>query len=396
MKSTTTYLFLFFILMLTQACNTLYSTKTLNIEVLEPGKVKLPDGYSKLALRYNNTNISYNPIYAAYFIKGEKLLDTSNIDSIASWIYYDYVVTSLRQQDFLDTVIELKPADYSAIQVNDSLPMPVEMQLDSLSNENEETGKITAYTLSRFLRYNPPAKKESAILKNLDPEFALYTKKEISDIADSTNADLLLSLDHFVTQNAVETLLDQSMIEEIVTVNAFWTVFDLKEMKLIRYFQKNDTIIWNSYYSPGIPPFKMVPPRRDAVLNASDMVGTSFAEYLSPHWINVERFYYISGHVELKKTDQLIKDGDWLGAAKIWKSEVDNQNKSISAKCMFNLAVANEMQGDLDSALDWAVRSYHIFGERNLVHAQNCRAYIQVLAQRRVDTNVLDTYFFPE
>jgi len=111
MKNTTTYLFLFFILILTQACNTLYNTKTLNIEVLEPGKVKLPVGYSKLALRYNNTNISQNPLYAHYFVKGKKLQDTTNLDSIASWIYYDYVLNSLKEQDFLDTVGEIEQVD---------------------------------------------------------------------------------------------------------------------------------------------------------------------------------------------------------------------------------------------------------------------------------------------
>jgi len=396
MKNVKTYLFLFSILMFMQACNTLYNTKSLNIEVLEPGNVKLPDGFSKLAVRYNNTNISYNPHYSTYFVNGEKLQDTSNLDSIASWIYFDYFIHTLSQEEFMDTVIEVNSADYSHIQVGDSLPVPKDLINDTLNYENANSGKITAYVLSRFLKYNSPAKKTSGTFKALDPELGLYSMREITDIADSTDADMLLSLDHFVTQNSVQESNNHTMIEEAVTINVFWTIYDLKEKRLIRYFQKNDTIVWDNFYSPGIQPYDMLPPRRDAVLNASDMSGTGFAKYLSPHWIEVERFYYHSGHVALKKTDKLVKEGNWLEAAKIWKSEIDNPNKYIVAKCMYNLAVANEMQGDIVSALDWVVRSYHVFGEKNQLHAKNCRNYIQVLAKRRVDANVLDTYYFPE
>ncbi|HPF51720.1 MAG TPA: DUF6340 family protein [Draconibacterium sp.] len=396
MKNVKTFLFLLSILMFMQACNTLYNTRSLNIEVLEPGNVKLPAGFSKLAVRYNNTNISYNPFYSSYYVKGEKLKDTSNLDSIASWIYFDYFINTLSQQEFMDTVIEITAADYSHFQIGDSLPTPDSLMNDTLDYENANSGRITAYVLSRFLNYNPPAKKTSAIFKALDPEFGLYSKREITDIADSTGADMLLSLDHFVTQNSVQESNNHIMIEEAVTVNAFWTMYDLKDKRLIRYLQKNDTIIWDNFYSPGTSPFNMIPPRRDAVLNASDMAGTGLAKYLSPHWVEVERFYYHSGHVVLKKTDKLVKEGNWLEAAKIWKSEINNPNKYIAAKCMYNLAVANEIQGNIISALDWVVRSYYVFGEENDLHAENCRNYIQVLAKRRMDANVLDKYYFPE
>lgn len=393
MKTVKTYLLPFLILISALGCNTLYNTKTINIEVLEPGKVKFPDDYSRIALRYNNTNVAYNPKYSFYFNNNDKITDTGNLDSVASWVYFDYVLQSLRKEQTLDTVMELAAADYSTIQVNDSLPLPEEFKQDSVDFENENSGKLYSYVISRYLKYNPPAQKESAVLKNLDPQNGLYTSKELEEIADSTGADLLFSLDHFVTQNAIVKTDDQSYIEELVLVNAFWTTFDLRKKQLVRLFQKSDTIIWDNFYTPGSDPFKLLPPRRDAVLNASDMAGTNFAAYLSPHWINVERFYYRSGHVELKKTNKLVEEGKWMEAAQIWKQQVNNPNKSIAAKCMFNLALANEMTGDLASALDWVVQSYHVFGEKNDLHAENCRAYIQLLAQRRINKGLLDDFF---
>ena len=61
---------------------------------------------------------------------------------------------------------------------------------------------------------------------------------------------------------------------------------------------------------------------------------------LTPRWEFVQRMYYRSGHVEMKKTEKMISEGKWLEAAAIWKANIDNKNKNIAAKSMFNLAPA--------------------------------------------------------
>ncbi|MFV0266730.1 MAG: DUF6340 family protein [Draconibacterium sp.] len=57
------------------------------------------------------------------------------------------------------------------------------------------------------------------------------------------------------------------------------------------------------------------------ILNSADINGTEFAQMLIPHWMEVERMHYKSGHVDLKQTDKLIKDGQWLEAAKYWTNK---------------------------------------------------------------------------
>ena len=384
-------LLLFTILaILLQACNTLYNTKSIDIEVLEPGKVELPANYKKLAIRNNNVNIAFNPAFAAYNIDSTICMDSVNLDSIASWIYYDYLLHSLRQQEYLDTVWEIAPEDYSNTNISDFLPSPEVALSDSSFYSDNETGLVISYILSTFLKINPLPLKESGTVKKIDPDRGLYTEADISAIADSTRADLFLSLDHFATLNSVLHNTNGSIVQEFVIINTFWTLYDLHNLKLQSYFQKKDTIDWMNYSSPDINPFKLVPPRKDAVLNASDMAGTNFAEFMVPHWLRVERFYYRSGHVELKKTNELVKAGQWIEAAEIWRNNLDNPSKSIQAKCMFNLGLACEMNGDMDAALDWIVRSYHILGEKNDIHAGNCKAYIKILAKRKLDFNILD------
>ena len=50
------------------ACNTLYNSRLINLEIVEPAKVIFPPEYKTLAIRYNNSNISYNPNFANYVL----------------------------------------------------------------------------------------------------------------------------------------------------------------------------------------------------------------------------------------------------------------------------------------------------------------------------------------
>jgi hypothetical protein len=42
--------------------------------------------------------------------------------------------------------------------------------------------------------------------------------------------------------------------------------------------------------------------------------------------------------------------------------------RKIAATSKFNMALTCEMLNQLDAAVDWAVQSYHVFGQKNPVH----------------------------
>jgi len=48
------------------------------------------------------------------------------------------------------------------------------------------------------------------------------------------------------------------------------------------------------------------------------------------------------------------------------------------------------MEGHLDAAIDWAVKSYHVFGETNKQHAGNCKEYIRILSTRKRDLKIIE------
>jgi len=247
-----------------QGCYTSTNISTTNIEIIIPGKQKLPKEYKNVAVRYNNCNNSLNPRFSTWYLDNKKFNDTTNIDSVASEIYFQNFINHLKYQQYFDTVIELEPKNYTNIKRKDSL---------------------TTF---------------------IDPEFCLYSVNDIQHIADSTGADLFLSFDFFASQNGIFSThykpnkSDTSVIlvndfnnyrdaTEVVHILSGWNFYDLKTKKLMYSHLKTDTIKWTEpVYNINIAK-RILPSRRDAVLNAADIAGNQFVEFLLPHWLDVNR-----------------------------------------------------------------------------------------------------------
>lgn len=385
-------LYFFFILVITLGCNTLYHTNIVDIEVVEPGKIKIPTKYKNVAIRYNNCNVAPNPFFKKSYQNNEILIDTTNLDSIASKIYYQYFVDELGMQNFFDSIVVIEDYDYSKLRIVDTIQHQINRFNDSILSNDQFDEELNVFLFSKFIAEYHTENNDSFSIKYLHPKLGLYEIKDLENIADSTNTELLISLDYFSSLDGIFYDKNTTLAKEIVLTQAYWNFYDLKNQEYLLFYNQKDTISWE-VYSGEYRIKKALPPQKDAVLNAADIAGTQFAQYLVPHWNPVQRMYYTSGHIDLKKTDQLVKDGKWLEAAEIWKANSNSPNKSIAAKCKFNMGLTCEIQGNLDAALEWVVESYHVFGQKNMVHSKNCMDYIRIISQRKVDKKILDRQF---
>ncbi len=393
-------LFWLIMVVLLQGCNTLYNSKTIQIEVLIPGTAKINPEYRKTAVKYNNTNIAWNPVFAKHFEDTTTITDRTNSDSVASKIYFDVFARYLTETQYFDTVTILPETDFSNVAISDSLVSEILETPDAglnISRNRQEVLKLAR--LKRNFQDSGTGKNRVLLI---DPEYGLYTKKRIETIARQTGADMFVSLDFFAALDGIYSrsmyrylsdslktdlsfLAQFNEAKEVVMILASWSFYDLKKPEFTHHFQKIDTIQWVEPAYSLREAKRMLPPRKDAVYNAADLAATKFVEFLVPHWISVERMYYKSGHTELKTTNNLIEQNRWLEAAEIWKKNVHNKNKMIAAKSMFNLGLACEMNGDIDAAIDWITKSFLLIGNQNEIHAFNCNNYIKVLAQRKLD-----------
>ncbi|MFV0266729.1 MAG: hypothetical protein ACK5HT_06300 [Draconibacterium sp.] len=159
-----------FVTALLEGCTTFYNVSLVKIEVIQPSEIILPGEYRKLAVRYNNTNIAFNPELINYNVLGKAMNDTTNPDSVASRIYYEYFLAGLRDQDFLDTIIELRAADYSATSINDTLSFSHASETDT-SDYDSYIGVVNSYVLSSYLKMYPNSTQNKTSEKILDTEF---------------------------------------------------------------------------------------------------------------------------------------------------------------------------------------------------------------------------------
>jgi hypothetical protein len=390
-------------LVLLQSCYSLSNISTIKLEIIVPGSLKIPQEYKNIAVGYNNANIAFNPHFSNYIEDNEIFTDTTNLDSIASEIYFKQFVSHLKNQQFFGSIIELEPMIYCEIEFSDSLVLSQFKINEPADSGKQLTINKDVINFTKLVKsFSNPNSKTSKI-KFIDPEFGLYSREDIEKIADSTNADLLLSFDYYGTADGIfspkyirdlsETYIfsnyNLNEATEVVHVLSGWNFYDLKKLEMIYSHIKTDTIKWSEPAYNLSKGKKVLPPRRDAVLNAADITGSNFAEFVAPHWVEVERMYYKSGQVEMKKADELINQNRWLEAAEIWKKNTTNKNKKIAAKSMFNLALACEMNGDMDAAIDWAVKSFYVL-QKDSYHTGNCQNYINILGRRKLDIRKIE------
>lgn len=374
----------------------MYSSRLIEIEVMEPAKVVIPGEYKTVAVRYNNCNVAPHSTYQNSLLNGKLVPDESNLDSIASIIYFNYFLDQVQKQKFFDSLIVLDKGRFSNIVVKDSLTYQLEGDIDSLFTIEQKRQQLGVRLLSNSIKKYPNKNEIQGDTLFLHDKFGLYKPEDIKAIADTTGADMLISLDFFSSIDGINFYEKSSYANEAVGITGLWNFYDLKEPALKFFYKKEDTITWDATVLNASQLDEKLPPRRDAVLNAADIAGSGFANFLVPHWSSVKRMYYASGHVELKETEKMVNENRWMDAAEVWKSNVDNPNKRIVAKCMYNLAVACEMKGDLEAAMDWVVRSYHMLENKNEVHEANCTQYIRILAQRKIDYRKLENQFTSE
>lgn len=387
------------------SCYTSTNLSSTIVEVLVPGKLSFTRDYTSMAAMYNNTNISYNPRFSVYFEDNHQLIDTSNIDSVASEIYFQRFVKHLRYQKNFDTVFELAAKNYADINISDSL---VFLQRNSINQT--DSGFLKTYNdVVRFAELADsllPEKSKKSGIRFIDPGFCLFSKTDIEQIADSTGAELFLSLDFFGVKDGIfstgyklsladtaEALINDFNIyrdaTETVHIFSIWNFYDLKKQKLIYSHLKSDTVKW---YEPAYNlamAKRVLPSRWDAVLNAADVAGSGFAEYLAPFWLEVERDFYSFYQKDLKLADELIKENRWIEAAAIYRKNVKSRNKKTASRCMFNMAFVCEMNNEIDAAIDWLDKSVKA-NHKDPYHKGNCISYGAILDWRKLEIQKIE------
>ena len=126
-----------------------------------------------------------------------------------------------------------------------------------------------------------------------------------------------------------------------------------------------------------------LPYRGVALKQSGDFAGIQYGKRISPVWVQAKRIYYTGKEDALKQASKSVKSNQWDDAIEIWKKVVSLNDKEIASKASFNMALASEIKGYLDAAIDWAKKAKALGDKR-------ANAYISTLNKRKQDQKKLN------
>jgi len=179
--------------------------------------------------------------------------------------------------------------------------------------------------------------------------------------------------------NEIEYLADIG-----INVRSGWRIYDFQNKTIVDENVFTDEKGWNGTGRTPQAALNALPSKRRAINDAGFFSGTMYGRRISPGWTNVSRSYFKKGTAEFKVAKRFVKTNNWDGAGQIWENYINNNDPKVGGRATYNMAVLNEVKGDLNKALEWANKSYQDFGLRK------AKSYIETLKRRISDEQRLD------
>ncbi len=335
-----------FILILTLAgASSCASTNKVHISVLEPSPVTLP-AYAQKAGIINRSET--DPKNRVFDVVDKVLsLESAELDKAGAAAGIDALNFTLRQNDRFTSVSPLKETFYQ-----------------------QATSGVFPAPLSWA---------------------------DIERVAKRNNFDILFSLEVFDTESSVNyatgsrtlntPLGKVPMVEHIATmvtrVRAGWRIYAPNERQILDEYVMHNTL---SFEGRGINPAAALAAmleRKEAVKATGNRAGEAYGQRILPYYLRVSRDYYVKGADAFKIAKRRAQGGNWTGAATLWEQETGNSKAKIAGRACYNMAIINEINGNLDEAIGWAQKAYEDYNIRLALR------YIKVLENRKISNSIL-------
>jgi hypothetical protein len=233
------------------------------------------------------------------------------------------------------------------------------------------------------------------------PKLTLFPKPLTWEIVDQickeTGTDALFSLEKFDTDTRISYsnrkvdiktpfgtipgLEHQADMETIVKTG--WRIYDPAGKAILDEYVYQESIVFSG---KGINPLLAAAAligRKDAVNEVSNKAGHGYAFRIIPFRLRVTRDYYVKGTDNFKIARRKAQMGKWDDAGILWEKETANPSIKIAGRACYNMAIINEINGDLDAALQWAQKSYEDYNDKLGIR------YVRILENRKYKNDVV-------
>lgn len=218
------------------------------------------------------------------------------------------------------------------------------------------------------------------------------SKKLIRKISSDTNADALILLDMYSSFYSVYPNPDNGRSIAKVVTASIWTIYDASKVRIINHTSLIDTLYWDGLDELENYSASRIPNKKAAIKIAAGLAGVNYSKTIVPNWAKVYRNTLSCNQVDFKKAAELAKKNKWEEASALWGKYTESTNKRYKMQALFNLAIASEMNGNIEAAMDMIskaskVSSSPFYATEN----ENIRKYSAVLAKRKIELNKINS-----
>ena len=209
----------------------------------------------------------------------------------------------------------------------------------------------------------------------------------VAKICESYDTDALMVLERFSTKVLADYSTEKYLNATTGVNYSYYASLDLRYDALFRIYQPGktalvkeidltDTIYWESADYSQERLFGKLPSIKQALISAGIRIALEVDSKLSPTWIPEKRGYFLF-NPKNDKGQEFMNERLYEEAERYWAELAHSTNKKIRSKAEYNLALISELNGDLNGAIDWGLKSFYSY------YRKQTETYLKKLQNRK-------------
>ncbi len=148
----------------------------------------------------------------------------------------------------------------------------------------------------------------------------------------------------------------------------------------------SDTHTWNSAAASKAQALAQLISKSDATRHLSSLVGRNYANRIAPMPIRITRSFRARSKKApaLERGSRHADVAEWREAIEVWERGISAAPTKEKGFLAHNIAIAYEVLGEMDAAMDWAQKAYVNYGNKD------SRSYVNVLKRRIEDERLAE------
>ena len=220
---------------------------------------------------------------------------------------------------------------------------------------------------------------------------------EVAAVSRSNNVDVIFVLEMFDTElkvnptSAPDLSTPTSVVNSVLTtdvnftttVKTGWRIYNARIKTIHDESTFSDRFTFTGNASTAAQTTEVLLGRKETIKRTANALGRDYATQILPYWVRVTRDYYVKGNENFERATRMARAGNWDKAGEVWTNETSNHKRKIAGRACYNMAIINEINGDLDNAIKWAQKAYEDYNDKLALH------YINILKDRKSENQRL-------